>query len=817
MRKLLLFLTITLPFFSFSQEKSSEIYVKLEKLHSLKKVLYIAAHPDDENTRALSWFSLHHKAETAYLSLTRGDGGQNLIGNELSEKLGVLRTQELLAARSHDGAQQFFTRAVDFGYSKSFQESFDIWSKDEILSDVVLIIRKFKPDVIITRFPPDKRAGHGHHTASALLAIEAFKKAADPNYQPHQVKSFGVWQSKSLYWNTSIWWKKGLAESAKNNSNYLIKDIGTYNSLLGQSYNEIGTIARSQHKCQGFGAIIERGSRTEYFKHLKGIKLKDSFFENNTQTWTSILSKNLEEKFNLLLSNFDFINTENNVNALINIRKELDLLPTSSFKREKIKQCDAIIFNCLGLFMEATSPDYSFLSGEEIEINLSLINRSSKTIELTRLNSNSESPTVLNKTLPFNKILTEVIHVKPITPITRPYWLIHPFKGLFNVTNKLNLGLAENRPLTQSITLKINDVHITTDIPLTYKWREPSYGERVRNLVSTPKFSANFTQSIIISKANQEQVIKVKIHSFVDSLNDKIKITVPKGWSVSPSEVTLNINKKHTEEWMEFKLKASEQSERGELILTDQSNQPLFNFTEIKYNHIPAQVIFSESKLTTVKLDAKIKPGKIAYITAVDDKMPNAIEQLGFSVDVFTVSDLSSINLTNYQSVVLGIRVYNIHPELNNFDNKLKNYVANGGNLIMQYNTASRSLASKKLGVVPFELSRNRVTNENANVKFLAPKHTIMNYPNKITPRDFDNWIQERGLYFANNWSKEFTPLLSWHDKDEEAQNGALIVAPYGKGQFIYTGISFFRELPKGVEGAYRLFANILSYNPKHQ
>ncbi|MDC3352183.1 PIG-L family deacetylase, partial [Crocinitomicaceae bacterium] len=281
---------------AFSNETSAEIYHSLQKVHSLKRVLYLAAHPDDENTRALAWFSLEGKAETAYLSLTRGDGGQNLIGDELSESLGVLRTQELLAARSHDQARQFFTRAVDFGYSKSAEETLDKWGKDEILSDVVRVIRKFKPDVIITRFPPDKRGGHGHHTASAMLAIEAYSKAADPTYEPDQVAEFGVWQTDAVYWNTSIWWDKELDEKAEGNSEYIKKDIGGYDPLLGMSYNEIGTIARSQHKCQGFGAVIERGSRVEYFEHLEGTKLKNDFFENNNRSWSTLISADFERE-----------------------------------------------------------------------------------------------------------------------------------------------------------------------------------------------------------------------------------------------------------------------------------------------------------------------------------------------------------------------------------------------------------------------------------------------------------------------------------------------------------------------------------------
>ena len=332
----LLLLFFLFSFSSYSNEGSSSIYVKLQKLHSLKRVLYVAAHPDDENTRALAYFSLGEKAETAYFSLTRGDGGQNLIGDELSEDLGILRTQELLAARSHDGAKQYFSRALDFGYSKSAEESFNLWGKEELLHDLVLTIRQFQPDVIITRFPPDERGGHGHHTASALLAIEAFNMAADENFLPQQVRKYGVWKTNSIYWNTSYWWDKDIQNMAEDDPNYILMDIGGYNAELGMSYNEIGTIARSQHKCQGFGAIVERGSRIEYFKHLDGKKMK-SFFDHNEKSWSDIISSEFEKNLDNLITDFNFKDPSENVPALLKILKNLETLPDSFFKNEKIK------------------------------------------------------------------------------------------------------------------------------------------------------------------------------------------------------------------------------------------------------------------------------------------------------------------------------------------------------------------------------------------------------------------------------------------------------------------------------------------------
>jgi LmbE family N-acetylglucosaminyl deacetylase len=804
MRYFLLFTFFAISKFGYSNQTSSKIYSDLQKLHSLDRILYIAAHPDDENTRALAWFSLQQKAETAYLSLTRGDGGQNLIGDELGSDLGMLRTQELLAARSYDGANQFFTRAVDFGYSKSASESLIFWGNDDILSDVVLSIRKFKPQIIITRFPPDKRAGHGHHTASALLAIEAFDKAADPDYMPNQVKTHGTWQATSLYWNTSVWWDQSIADSAKNNPDYFVQDIGTYDNLLGQSYNEIGTIARSQHKCQGFGAILERGERLEYFKHLKGTKIKSDFFENNNNSWTNLLGKKIEKSFNKVLANFDFKKPENNVADLLKIANALNTLPDSYFKREKVNRCNQVIFECLGLHLEMTVDDFAFNKNESINITLNALNRSNQEIEISGL----------DEKLPFNKIASTKINYKTSNELTNPYWLVKEFDKLF-YADENNIGRPENLPISYPITLKINGENIKYNLPIIYKWRDPSYGERKRNLIVTPDFSVNFEQSIALSKTNSQQKIRIKIHSFKDNLSDKITLNLPTGWMSSQNSFDLKMDKKHSEKWIEFELKTSEFARSGNLVLTNQSNDTIYSYNEIVYDHIPTQTIFKKSILKCVIIDAKVVLGKVAYITAVDDKMPASIEQLGYNVDVYKVSELSNITFSDYKSVVIGIRAYDIHPELHNFDLNLKKYVENGGNLIMQYNTASRSNPDKKYGPVPFEISRKRVTNEKSKITFLAPNHQLMQFPNKITQSDFNSWIQERGLYFADNWDKTYTPILSWEDEGEKDLQGALIVTQLGKGQFIYTGISFFRELPAGVEGAYRLMANMLSFTPE--
>ena len=814
--KNLLFLSFLLAsLFTTANNGSGEIYVNLQKLHSLKRVLYVAAHPDDENTRALAWFSLDEKAETAYFSLTRGDGGQNLIGNELSEELGVLRTQELLSARSHDGAKQYFSRAVDFGYSKSAEESFELWGREILLSDLVLIIRKFKPEVIITRFPPDERAGHGHHTASALLAIEAFSKAADKNYAPDQVAEFGTWQATSLYWNTSTWWDENIKNLKEGDPDYLITDIGGYNAQLGMSYNEIGTYARSEHKCQGFGGIVERGTRIEYFKHLGGEKLSASFFEKSKESWTAMGDKQLESDFQSSLDNFDFVTVSNNVPKLLSILKRLKALPASYIIDEKIQRCEAIIADCMGLNIELVGEQFSFVQGKSVGLKANIINRSDVALRLSKVELSTGETLEKNETLALNTLLELGLTSNGKTAISNPYWLNERFENIFQVRDPKNFCASESEPsITARFTFLVGEQSFSISIPATYKWRDPSYGERRRPLICTPTFTATFDQSQLLMKAGEQKEVRIKVKSFMDSLTSPLYLQAPTGWTISPEKVQLNVPKMHAEEWFTFTLTATETAQPGTLKLMETSGGEVLNYKEIAYDHIPTQALFRVAEMQCTVLDAKIKKGRIAYIKGVDDAVPQAIEQLGFELDVLEVKDIPNVDFSIYQSVVLGIRIYNVFPELSNYTERLNAYVEKGGNLIMQYNTASRTPEKEKFGPYAFELSNNRVTEEDAEVTFLDPKHPIMTTPNQITKADFENWVQERGLYFANKWDEKYTPLFSWADQGEEAQTGALIVAKYGKGQFVYTGISFFRELPNGVVGAYRLFANLLSYQP---
>jgi len=581
------------------------------------------------------------------------------------------------------------------------------------------------------------------------------------------------------------------------------------------SYNEIGTIARSQHKCQGFGAIVERGSREEYFQYLDGEKLENSFFEGNTRTWSDLKSANLDKKFQELLQNFDFKNTENNVSALLGIYKELKSLPDSFFKSEKLNRCSQIISDCLGLRTELLGDDYFYIAGEQVDLKLEMLNRSSVPVVVNHFAPSMLKGEVISEKLEQNQPFSYQLNLGTSGDLGGPFWLNKPFGDVFDVADVEGRLRAEgDASIHGTVNLIIDGVEVDMPVDAVYKWRDPSYGERSRLMIGVPEFTASFEEDIVLLKPGETQEVRVKVKGFKDNLKGKITWGNLVGWQIEEKDLGFTIDQKGGEAWLSFHLKATgKNTSRKQLELMDGNGNKLFQFQEIAYDHIPTQALFSPTQLDCILMDAKIRAGKIAYIKGVEDAVPNAIATLGFEVETFEVADLADLDLTGYQSVVLGIRIYNVHPELKNFEEKLYNYVYNGGNLIMQYNTASRS-GNNEYGPKPFELSRNRVTEEDAEVSFLQAEHPILNDPNSISKDDFNNWVQERGLYFAGTWDEAYTPLLSWHDQGEDPVNGGLIVLEHGKGQFVYTGISFFRELPKGVVGAYRLFANLLSYKP---
>lgn len=819
-------ITCLITFTSIAQQpqklNAAEIHDAIKKLNFLGSVLYIAAHPDDENTRLISYMSNHVKARTAYLSLTRGDGGQNLIGPEIRELLGVIRTQELLAARRTDGGEQRFTRANDFGYSKHPDETLAIWNKDEVLSDVVLAIRQFKPDIIINRF--DHRSPgstHGHHTSSAMLSVEAFSLANDKTAFPDQIKKYGTWQAKREFFNTS-WWFYGSREKfeAADKSNLLNFDIGVYYPSKGLSNNEVASLASSKHLCQGFGRLTQRGSQTEYIELLKGDMPKDksNLFDGIDTTWNRVNNGNfITSILGKIENDFNYQNPTVHINDLMEARKLIQTINDAHWKTIKTKEIDAIIEASAGLYLEVSANTPTSSAGQTIDIDIEVLNRSTIAMELVSYNISSNTLATLktqelspNRKYNFKETISISAKAKPTTP----YWLNEKGSlGMYNVANKNLIGKPETpRALTVNFNLKINGAALTLTKNVVYRYAKPDKGELYRPFEIIPEVSAKITEKVIIFENDQQKEIPVTVKAGRDNVEGFITLNYPKDWSVFPKQQKINIVNKGQEQTIIFTVIPPKNQSEGVLspIVTVGNKTYTKELIEIDYEHIPFQTVLLPSESKIVRLDIKKKGENIAYIQGAGDVVPESLEQIGYSVIIVKPEDISPENLRRFDAVVVGIRAYNTVEALNFKQDILFDFVEKGGNMIVQYNTRHRVKVDK---IAPYDLklSRDRVTDEFAKVTILEPNHELMSYPNKITAKDFDGWTQERGLYFPNEWAKEFTPLLSMHDKGETPKTGSLLVAKHGKGHYIYTGLSFFREFPAGVSGAYRLFANMLS------
>jgi len=799
------------------QPGASEIKLKIKRLNFLGAVLYVAAHPDDENTRAISYFISDQLAATAYLSMTRGDGGQNLIGPEIRDLLGLIRTQELLAARRIDGGQQFFTRANDFGFSKNSKETFAIWNKDEILSDVIRVYRKFQPDVIITRFPPDERAGHGHHTASAMLAIEAFDKSNDPSIFPDQVADCGVWQPKRLFVNTGRWWNQTINESTPG---VVALNVGTYNTLLGKSYSEIAAESRTQHKSQGFGSPGRRGDAPEYLELTKGEKADKNIFDGINTTWSRVKgAENISAMVDQAVKEFKDEDPAASVSQLLKIRKSIAGLPFSIWKVRKEYEVNQLIQDCLGLYVETTANVFWSSPGEKIKTNFELINRSGTEVALSSIHASqfqfdSTTSTGLKK----NGSLTFKSEQKlsDDLPYSDPYWLKEPHsQGLFTVKDRDLIGSPENQPaVIFDFTFSVLGEPLTIHSPLIYKWTDPVKGELMRPFEIVPPVFVNLNKPVYVFSDEEQKEVSVVLKSSKDDCSGKVELKLPSGWKSEPLSFRFEIKKKGEEQSFTFKvLPSKEECTTSIGALATMDNHVLDHSLQIiQYDHIPVQTLLPKASSEAMHINLKKEGGVIGYIKGAGDEIPSTLRNMGYEVWEMKDEEVTAVNLKKVDAVVLGIRALNTNERIRHYMPALLNFTKEGGTMVVQYNTNfDLEIETDKFSPFPITMSRDRVTQENSEVRILKPDHPLLNHPNKITAKDFEGWVQERGLYFPSAWAPEYEALLSMNDAGEPARDGSLLVAPYGNGHYVYTSLSFFRELPEGVPGAYRLFANIVS------
>ena len=809
---------------------SSDILLQMKKLNVLGSVLYIAAHPDDENTRLLAWLSKDKLYRTGYLSLTRGDGGQNLIGDEQGIELGLIRTQELLAARRVDGADQFFSKAYDFGFSKTTAEALKIWNEQKILSDVVWIIRKFQPDIIITRFPEDKRAGHGQHSASSVLARLAFSAASDPKQFPEQF-AYGVspWQAKRIFWNN---YNFGTVNTTREDQ--LKIEVGGFNPLVGKSYGEIAADSRSQHRSQGFGVAHSRGNFIEYFSLTQGEKADSSLMQNINCSWSRIAGgKTIAKMIDKMIKNYDPAAPYKSLPYLTKIYKNINSLPAGYWRDEKLSETLDLIRASSGLWMEATVPQAYVLRDQAIPVTFRVVNRAPIDITMHSVSLNQQD-TSWNLLLQpgMNYSIVRRISLKKL-PVSQPYWLVEPMSaGSYNVHDQTLIGLPQNLPeLDVVFDVRILGESFIFKQPVFYKYTDAVKGELFEPLTIIPANMAYcIPDLLVLTPGKEKQLIvrkQLKIVGEEDegngvihpaAISSEVKKTNSNGSSISittiPGLQTRDISA--TEDSHDFQLKSDlvkDQNAGTWVTLTKNGmTDTLLQCRTISYEHIPRIDYFKPAGSTVVSVNLKIKGTKIGYIEGAGDKVPDALTEMGYTVINLNENSLTSSVLQNLDAVITGLRAYDVHDWLTGKYRVLMDYVKNGGNLIVQYNR-NMGTDSTGIGPYPFGISNARVTEEDAPVRFLLPESPLLHFPNEITEKDFEGWIQERGIYFAQHIDPRYQTIFSMHDSGEPDQNGSLITGNYGKGYFTYTGLVFFRELPAGVPGAYRLLANLIALN----
>ncbi|MDA9555501.1 PIG-L family deacetylase [Pelobium sp.] len=785
------------------QLNAAEILLNIKKLNVTGSVLYIAAHPDDENTRLLAYLSKEKLYKTGYLALTRGDGGQNLIGNEQGEDLGLIRTQELLAARRNDGAQQFFTRANDFGFSKNPEETFKIWNRDSILSDVVYIIRKFRPDVIITRFPPDERAGHGHHSASSILAQEAFTAAADPKRFPQQLKEVQVWQAKRILWNN---YNFGGNDNTSD-SQFKI-DVGLYNNLLGKSYGEIAAESRSMHKSQGFGSAKQRGSTIEYFSEWKGGLPQKDLMEGVVTDWNRIEGGvGAMRLLNNLRAEFDAEAPQKSIPILLNLYAVLKEMPDKTgLVKEKLEEVKNLILACSGTWFEAYATNPQIAMNTPFKVKVEAISQ----MNGVRINTQETQKSI---ELSPNQLASFDLQ-KQVSNTSQPYWLERPHGvGVYEIPKQNDLLFPEGKPAATIIfQVNINGLDLSFERPIVYKYTDQVRGEVYQPLAITPPVTANLDAKAFVFNGEETKTISVKLKTFKDNANGNIRLQLPSGWVATPENLDFDLKKYGEENTINFKITASSKAINGNLkaIISVDGTTYSQGIKVISYEHIPTITYFPSAEAKVVKLDFKTTAKNIGYIAGAGDLVPDMLKEIGFNVTMLSENQLMNSDLSVYDAIIAGVRAYNVNDRLKFEQEKLMRYVENGGVYLVQYNV-NRPLVVEQIGPYPFTISRDRVTDEDAKVSFLKPDSKALNYPNKITAKDFEGWIQERGIYFSTNEDNRYEKPLGMNDNGEKMSDGSLLIANYGKGKYVYTGLVFFRELPAGVPGAYRLFMNLIS------
>jgi LmbE family N-acetylglucosaminyl deacetylase len=801
-----------ISFSGFGQSKNSaEIYHELLQLKETRRILYVAAHPDDENTRLIAYMVNGLHSEVAYLSLTRGDGGQNLLGKELGIGLGQIRTQELIKARETDGGRQFFTRAMDFGYSKDPTETLQNWDKEKVLSDVVWVIRKFQPDIIITRFNTIPGVTHGHHTTSAILAGEAFDLAGDPKAFPEQLDQVATWQAKRIFWNAYNFGGEFREDSTKT---YDVFPTGDFNSLLGESYSQIAADSRTMHKSQGFGATAGKGEAVDHIQFLKGEPFTNSAFDGVEDRWVAVPNgKVILTAIDKLIGSYNFKDPSQNVTALLAIRKNLKAIPKPPiWVVEKLVKLDQLIISAMGLDFEFVSRLELGYAGQQVSAQLVFNNPTLISVTGVSLKVGIKEFEKPNESVKPNEplILPVNFTIPEDAKPSQPYWLEKPIDGaLYNVSNQDDIGKPFNEvKLGGILAFTINDQNFSLEIPLMYKFNDQVDGEVKQPFTIVPEIDLSISDDVVFLIPEVSGKIKVVVRFNGQMLDGSLDFKGLPADQYRILEVTDNTFLKERMYEVEFLKKGQGISDVTARYTTSQGKVFELMTYRILYKHIPNLTYFKPASIRLIQEDWKVSKAKLGYIAGAGDDIPGVLTSLGYQVEFIGPNDYSVEKLSRYKAVIVGIRAYNTNENLASNQQILMGYVKSGGKVIVQYNTSS-PLLTNQLGPYPFVLSRNRVAVQNSPVR-VDWNHPLVSGPNPLKEADFDNWVQERGLYFVGQMDERYETPFQMNDPGEDPSDGALIYAKFGEGKYIYTGISFFRQLPAGVVGATKLFINLI-------
>ena len=809
-----------------------EIEQSLHKLNELGSVLMIGAHPDDERTPVLAYFARGRHMRTAYLSATRGEGGQNLIGSEQGAQLGIIRTQELLAARRIDGAEQFFTRAIDFGFTRTPEETLQKWGRERLLSDMVWVIRSYRPDVIILCFTGTPRDGHGQHQASSIVGKEAFEVAGDPTRFPEQLKYVQPWKAKRLalsVFNFPPQGQPGLPAGAAPpqpdgpplpTGPRVNDDTGAFNPVLGYSYEEIAGMSRSQHRSQGMGNVPRVGSVESGYVILSGAPTTKDLFDGIDTTWNRLpggaaVGAILAEAIRA----FEPAHPEKVAPALVKARALIAAI-NDPLAKIKLAELDEAIASCAGLYVEAQAREPEVTPGAKLAVTTTLLDRSSVPIRLEGARFEGmftgDLP-VEAATLEFNKnkVLKAERQVPGSQPYTQPYWLLKaPSNDVYTVDDQTKIGLADNPPILQvRLRLSLDGTPFELVRPVQYRYADRAQGERVRPLVVIPPVAVNLPEAVAVFPNADSRKVEVSVRANVAKAEGSVRLEVPMGWKVEPKSSPFHIPSAGEQQELTFTITPPQTDTTAWLqAVASVAGRDIDSGVQvISYPHIPDQTLLITSDVKLVRADIHVTAHKIGYIMGAGDEMPDALRQMGVDVTLLSQSDLEKGDLTRFDAIVAGVRAYNVRPDIRTNQQRLLDYVKSGGVYIVQYNTGDTSLNVGPYAFTAPPGSKYRVTVEESPVTFTHVDSRLLQAPNHITPKDFDGWVQERGLYFASKWDPRYETVLSTKDPGEEAIAGGELWTHYGKGVYIFTAYSWFRQLPSGVPGAYRLFANLLS------